>query len=145
MKKIFTLLFAVGVLTAVSQAQSGTRDNRDNPRYEQKAPQPNNQSDNGYTDERDVPGYNDSYDNDTRYMRNNPSDRRSIQIQITRINRKYDFQVQRVKNDFFMRRYEKMRMIRSIEAQRQQEIRMVYARSGNRHGWKEDRDYSNRY
>ena len=145
MKKIFTLLFAVGVLTAVSHAQAGTRDNRDNPRYEQRSPQTNNQRDNGYNDDRDMSGYNDSYDNDVRYNRNNPSDRRSMEMQINRINRKYDLQVQRVRNDFSMRRFEKMRIIRSIEAQRQQEIRMLYARSNNHRGWKDDRGYSNRY
>jgi hypothetical protein len=49
-----------------------------------------------------------------------------------------------------MRRYEKMRVIRSLEEQRMQEIRMAYARSKNR-GWQQhdygfDRGYeSNRH
>jgi len=53
----------------------------------------------------------------------------SASMQIARINQKYDFKIQRVRNDFFMRRFEKMRTIRSLEERRKQEIRMAYARS----------------
>jgi len=144
MKKIFTLLFAVGILTAAANAQSGYRDKpqydprttpqtgqRDSRQYDPKIDQQNGQWDK--TSGR--------YDNDKSY-----GNGRGIEMQIAQINRKYDFQIQRVKNDFFMRRYVKMRTIRSLEAQRDQEIRMVYASSRNNRDWQHDRGYnSNHY
>ena len=146
MKKIFTLLFSVGILSAAAFAQPGSRDNRDKPTYDERNTQPNSQRDNnGYSNGRDVVGYDDRYDNDDRYSKVNGYFVSSMEMQIAKINRKYDFQVQRVKNDRFMRRFEKTRMIRSLEIQRQQEIRMLYARSGHK-TWKADRRYdSNRY
>src|SRR4029453_17787778 len=121
MKKIFTLLFAVGFLTAIN-AQSRSRDNRDN-RDNQQSGQWGNER------EKDVVGNNTRYDNDDRYDNNFGSSAGNIKMQIAQINRKYDFKIQRVRNDFFMRRFEKMKMIRSLEEQRKQEIRMAYARS----------------
>ncbi len=139
MKKIFTLLFALGFLV-VANAQTGSRDTRthdarDNQQYDQRADQQNGQWDNnsGYSYDRDVTR------NDDRFSKSN-----SMEMQVARINHKYDFQIQSVQHDFFMRRYEKMRMIHSLEAQRQQEIRMLYARSGNRnrhHDWDSNRRY----
>ena len=59
MKKIFTLLFALGTFALV-QAQPGTRDNRDN---RQPAPpvtqrDQGNGYDNGYNNQKDVVVYN---------------------------------------------------------------------------------------
>ncbi|MES1215915.1 MAG: hypothetical protein ABUT20_10385 [Bacteroidota bacterium] len=144
MKKIFTLLFAVGFLMAAN-AQPGTRDNqqggqRDDQQYGQRDEQQNAEWDR--SSGRDT--RNDGrYDNDDRYNNSNLSHGRAIELQIARINHKYDIQVQRVRNDFSMRRYEKTRVIRSLEMQRQQEIRMLYSRS-SRNG--HDRDFdSNRH
>jgi hypothetical protein len=143
MKKIFTLLFAVGLLTAAANAQQGSQYNqprdqrtdqqtrqKDDPRYDPKNDQQNSQWDK-----------NNSYSNgnDDRYDKSYRGYGRGLEMQVAQINRKYDFQIQRVKNDFFMRRYEKMRTIRFLEDRRQQEIGMLYARSNNRHG--HDRDY----
>ena len=121
MKKIFTLLLALGFLTAIN-AQSGSRDHRDNRDNQQSGQWSNN--------ERDVVGNNNRYDNDDRYDNNFGSYNGNIRMQIAQINRKYDFKVERVKRDFFMNRFAKMRMIRSLEQQRQYEIQMAYARSG---------------
>ena len=120
MKKIFTLLFAVGCLTAI-HAQPGSRGSRDS----------RDTRDKGQNDQygRDVGINNGRYDNDDRFGNNNGSYERNIRMQIAQVNRKYDLRIQKVKNDFFMRRSEKMRVIRSLEAQRQQEIRMLYTRS----------------
>ncbi len=126
MKKIFTLLVAVGFITAIN-AQTGSRgrDTRDQ-----------------QTDQR---GNNKNHDvvvndgNDDRYSNNAASYNGNIRMQIAQVNRKYDFKIQKVKNDYFMRRNEKMRVIRSLEAQRQQEIRMMYARN-NKKG-QHDRGY----
>ena len=131
MKKIFTLLIAVGFLTAIN-AQTGSRD-RDNrnPRDQQTDQRVNN--------DRDVVIDDGRYDSDDRFDNNFGSYDGNIRMQIARVNRKYDFKIQRVKNDYFMRRFEKMRVIRSLEAQRQQEIRMLYA--WNNHKRQHDRGY----
>lgn len=132
MKKIFTLLFALGFLTAIN-AQSGNRDYRDN--------QQNGQWGNNHG--KDIVGNNNRYDNDDGYDNSFGSYDGNIRMQIAQINRKYDFRIERVRNDFFMRRFEKMRMIRSLEEQRKQEIRMAYARSGR---WgQHDRDYESNH
>ena len=77
MKKIFTLLFAVGFLTAI-QAQSGSRDNRDNRDTRNK--QQNDQWDNK--------GRND---NDDRFDNNFGSYNGNIKMLVAQVNRKYDF------------------------------------------------------
>ena len=129
MKKIFTLLVAVGFLTAVN-AQTGSRDNRDNRDTRDK--QQNDQW--GNNNNRDVVVNDGRYNNDDRFDNNYGSYGGNIRMQIAQVNRKYDFRIERVRNNFYIRRYEKMRMIRSLEEQRQQEIRMLYSRSNNR-GW----------
>jgi hypothetical protein len=137
MKKIFTLFVAVGLITAVASAQQSPRTNRDNSQYSQRIPP--------QTDQRDW-NNSDRYDNDDRYDKNNGWYGRGLEMQIAKINRKYDLQVMRVKNSHSIRRFEKTRMIRSLENQRQQEIRMLYARSGNNKNGQRDRRYdSNQY
>ena len=129
MKKIFTLLVAVGFITAINaQTSSRDRDNRDT--RDQQTDQRVNNKDFNVGDGR--------YDNDDRYN-NTGSYNGNIKMQIAQVNRKYDFKIQKVKNDHFIRRNEKMRVIRSLEAQRQQEIRMLYARN-NKKG-QHDRGY----
>lgn len=132
MKKIFTLLFAVGLFT-MANAQPGQRDNRngndrevikvvvnDNDRYD-----------------------NDRYDND-RYGNSTFSNERRIRMQIAEINREYDYKIQKVRNSFFLNRWEKQRQIRFLDNRRDQEIRMVYAKFKNkgRHNDR-DRDFPN--
>jgi len=123
MKKIFTLLFAVGFLTAI-HAQPGSRDDRHNRDTRDKQ-----QNDQWGNSNKDVVINDGRYDNDARYDNNNGSYERNIRMQIAQVNRKYDLRIQKVRNDFFMRRTEKMRVIRSLEAQRQQDLRMLHARA----------------
>ena len=133
MKKIFTLLVAVGFITAINaQTSSRDRDNRDT--RDQQTDQRVNNKDFNVGDGR--------YGNDDRYN-NTGSYNGNIKMQIAQVNRKYDFKIQKVKNDHFIRRNEKMRVIRSLEAQRQQEIRMLYARN-NKKG-QHDRGYDSNY
>ena len=133
MKKIFTLLVAVGFITAINaQTGSRSRDNRDT-RDQQTDQRGNN---------RDVVVNDGRYDNDDRYS-NTGSYNGNIRTQVAQVNRKYDFKIQKVKNDHFIRRNEKMRMIRSLEAQRQHEIRMLYARN-NKKG-QHDRGYDSNH
>jgi len=136
MKKIFTLLVAVGFITAINaQTGSRTRDNRDT-RDQQTDQRGNN---------RDVVVNDGRYDNDDRFDNNTGSYNGNIRMQVAQVNRKYDFKIQKVKNDYFMRRYEKMRVIRSLEAQRQQEIRMLYARANNKGQHDRGYDSNHRY
>ena len=135
MKKIFTLLVAVGFITAINaQTGSRTRDNRDT--RDQQTDQ------RGYNN-KDVDINDGRYDNDDRYDNNFGSYNGNIRMQIAQVNRKYDFKIQKVRNDHFMRRNEKMRVIRSLEAQRQHELRMLNARN-NKKG-QHDRGYDSNH
>ena len=134
MKKIFTLLVAVGFITAIN-AQTGSRDRDNRDTRDQQTDQRGNN--------RDVIVNDGRYDNDDRFDNNVGSYNGNIRMQIAQVNRKYDFKIQKVKNDHFMRRNEKMRVIRSLEAQRQQEVRMLYARN-NKKG-QHDRGYDSNH
>ena len=136
MKKIFTLLVAVGFITAIN-AQTGSRDRDTRDTRDQQTDQRGNNKNN------DVVVNDGRYGNDDRYSNNAGSYNGNIRMQIAQVNRKYDFKIQKVKNDHFMRRNEKMRVIRSLEAQRQQEIRMLYARN-NKKG-QHDRGYDSNH
>jgi hypothetical protein len=137
MKKIFTLLFTIGLFT-LAQAQPGTRDrdNRDNRQIDQR-------DDDRYDDEKDIDIRNRPYDNDDRYGNSRFGNERRMRMQIAQINREYDYKIQRVRNSFFMSRWEKQRQIRFLEDQRQQEIRFVYAKFKNK-GRHNDHGYPGR-
>ena len=92
MKKIFTLLVAVGFITAIN-AQTGSRDrdNRDT-RDQQTDQRGNNNS-------KNVVINDGRYDNDDRYSNSAGSYNGNIRMQIAQVNRKYDFKIQKVKND----------------------------------------------
>ncbi|MBK7561368.1 MAG: hypothetical protein IPI68_07545 [Chitinophagaceae bacterium] len=72
MKKIFTLLFAVGMFT-LAQAQPGSRDNRQTDRRDNQPTDQRNQNydqrnqNNGYDDNRGFVDFNFSFDNDSRF------------------------------------------------------------------------------
>jgi len=71
---------------------------------------------------------------------------RKIARQIFAINQEFDFKIQRVQRNFYMNRWEKQRQIRSLEQQRQFEIRMVYAKfRHNKYGRDDDRNDRRRY
>ena len=137
MKKIFTLLFAVGMV-AVVQAQPGSRDDRQfDRRNDQKIDQQTdlqldlqfNQMDfeKGYDRGRVVVETNDYFERGGRY-----NDRffmeRKRDMMIARINQEYDFQIQKVRRSFFLTWFEKQREIRFLENERHWEISMVYAK-----------------
>ena len=134
MKKIFTLLVAVGMV-AVAQAQTGSRDNR---QFDQR----NDQRNSGQTDQWGLNIGNDngkividanfSFGNDRGFGNSRVLNERKRDMQIARINQMFDYKIQMVKRDFRMSRFEKQRLIRSLEQQRQQEIRMVYAKFNDR-------------
>jgi hypothetical protein len=144
MKKIFTLLLAVGMFT-LAQAQPGNRDNRqfdqrngqqnDQRNYQQNDQRNSQQTDqrdfnNGYDKARD-PFYNNPYDRDVRYDDRFSMERR-MKMEIARINQDYDFKIEKVKCNFFLSWWEKNRQIRFLEQQRQWELSNVYAKFSNR-------------
>ena len=128
MKKIFTLLFAVGMFAA-AQAQPGNRDNR----------QIDRRDDNKFDNDESFVAINVSFDRDDHFGNNRFSNERKRNMEIAKINREYDYRIQRVKNSYFMSRWEKQRKISFLQEQRQQEIRMVYAKFNKRN------QHDNRY
>jgi hypothetical protein len=136
MKKIFTLVFAVGMFT-LAQAQPGTRDNRQNDQRDvvKVIVTDNDRYDNDRYD-------NDRYDKDDRYGNSSFGNERRMRMQLAEINREFDYKIQRVRNSFFLNRWEKQKQIRFLEDQRQREIRIVYAKFKNK-GRNNDRDFPN--
>lgn len=129
MKKIFTLLFALGMFAA-AQAQPGNRDNRQG---DQRTDQRND--DDRFDNGRNVVVNHNPYDNnddrystDDRFGNSRFSNERRMRMQIAQINREFDYKTERVRNSYFMSRWEKQRKLRFLEEQRQQEIRKVYLR-----------------
>ncbi len=144
MKKIFTLLFAVGIFSLV-QAQPGNRDNRqpdyrNNPSTDQR--DYNDGYDDNYDDDydNDIAGNRRSYDNN-RNGRSNFAMEREMKMQIAHINRDYGYKMQQVRNSFFMGRNEKHRQLHYLEDQRQHQIRMVYARYNKKHDHHDPNDH----
>jgi len=131
MKKIFTLLFAAALFTT-AHAQNGNRDNKQN-----------NQRDNQNGYGKDVAVNDNRYDKNDRGDYGKFSMERKREMQIAQINREYDTKIQRVKSDFFMRRFEKQREIRFLEEQRYREIKRVSAQYG-RNGY-DDHGYDSNH
>ena len=135
MKKIFTLLFALG-LFAAAQAQSRDRGDRDRQPDPPVTRQPDSREMNdGYYDERDSRNDNNNYGRNSRV-----SLERKRDMEIARINRTFEYKMQQVRNSFFMSRFEKQRQIRFLQEQRQREIRMVNAKFSKNKGRYNGRD-----
>lgn len=133
MKKIFTLLFAIGMV-AVAQAQPGSRDNRQfDQRNDQKIDQQTDlqfdqmEFDRGYDKGRVIVETNNYFAKGGRYNDKIFMERKR-DMMIAKINREYDFKVQQVKRSFRMSWFEKQRQIRFLENQRRWEISQVYAK-----------------
>ena len=130
MKKIITLLFCTAVLSSAF-AQKNNRDDWKNNNNNRNEDQYNNnhhddwKRDNGHT----------VYQN-TRY-----SVAQRDQV-IQRISREYDFKMQQVSYDRYMSRREKKRAIKTLQAQKTEQIRRVYAEYNNRDAYGENRDHS---
>jgi hypothetical protein len=139
MKRMFTLLFAVGIIAA-AEAQPGSRDNR-------QPGQRNHQSndrwdDDKFDNDRNVIDVNLSFDRDDRFHDSRFSNERKRDMMIAKINREYDYRIQRVRNSYYLNRWEKMQKIRFLEDRRRQEIREVYMRFGKRNHYdRPDRRY----
>jgi hypothetical protein len=126
MKKIFTLLVAATLATsAFAQYNTG------------------NQKNQGYDKGRDVAVNDGRYKNDdNRYNDRYSYNKRETEMKINQINREYDYKIQGVRNNYFMNRFKKERIINMLEMQRRDEIKMVFAKSYNRRD--HDDDYGSR-
>ena len=143
MKKMFTLLFAVGMFT-LAQAQPGTRDNRQTDRRDnQQQPAGQWDQDKGYDNGRDAVDYKDAFDRDDRYGNSRFSNERKRDMMITRINREYDQKIRQVQMNFFMSRFEKQRQIRFLQEQRKREIRMIHEKFNQRNRYDDRNDGRN--
>jgi hypothetical protein len=123
MKRILTLLFAVGAIT-VAQAQSSRS-------------YPNDRDTNRdliLGDRNDKSSRNDRYDgryeNNTRYTYSFSARERDKQVD--RINRDYDKKTRQVERERRMRSSEKSYKLRQLESQRREEIRQVWDRFQSR-------------
>lgn len=131
MKKMMIILLAATFAVSAT-AQEERRPDWENNHEEERTEY------NGQSGSRNNGPYDNRYDNrhgnrnDNRYE----FSRRELEIQISRINRDYDYKIRRIENDFFMSRYRKERIIRDLEQQRRFEIRKLQVRfnsSGNRY------------
>ena len=134
MKKFITFLLFVGAF-ATSFAQYDPHQNPDsrNHRDDQYA-----SSSNGQYDEHDH--NNDHKDFDNR----NFLPGRDRDFQIEKINRDYNFQIQSIQMDRYMRHHEKKVAIRNAERERERQIQMVNARFNGRFHDDHDRHYDDR-
>jgi hypothetical protein len=118
MKKVFALVFALGAMTAVF-AQRGN-DRRDESR-DVILGQPNR---NIYDDHRNNNGYYSIRERDA---------------QIERINREYNWRIESVKHDRYLRKAERKRQIRILENERDARIREAM----ERYNYYNNRSYRN--
>lgn len=140
MKRIFTLLFALGLFSFV-QAQPGNKDFRqtDHRNDQQRDIRMNDRGfdddyDNVYNDNRNP--YNNGFKNGNKFAAE-----RRLRIEIASINQEYDHRIQHVRNNFYLFRNEKQRQIHQLDHQRQFEINRAYAQFNNqfnKHGHHDD-------
>jgi hypothetical protein len=147
MKKLLTLLIAVGALVSV-QAQTS----RDEARRVILG-QPKNTSKNTPTtsNPRDVilGGGSNGGNYPNTYPGNYPSGSR--QAQIDQVNREYDSKIQSIRNNPYLTQVEKDRAIRQLENDRSRRIREINGQNGNysrkkgKHHDDNDDQYENRH
>ena len=138
MKKIFTLLLAVGLIS-MAQAQPGAgKDSRNNRRHNQSTV--DKDYDNRYGDGRDVYADRNIHDNNRRHS-GFMSPVRQRDLAVARFNQEYDWKIQKVRNNVYKSRSKKRRQIRFLNDQRQREISRIHHEFSREWG---HRDYSNR-
>ena len=127
MKKLFILLIALTTVSSIFAQQGENRrmEKRDNntvyndDRYNKKDDRYNR--DNQYNK-------NDRRKGDSRYN----NGRREAELRVREINQDYDKRISHIKNDWFMGRNKKERMIAVLENERRDAIRRAYGNSNGR-------------
>lgn len=133
MKKILTLLIAVGAIT-VAQAQ--TSRSYPNDRAASRDVILGDRNDRNDRNDR----YDGRYENNSRYAYSFSARERDKQID--RINRDYDKRIRQLERDRRMRSSEKSYQVRQLEAQRRNEIRQVWERFQSRNNAHSDSRYN---
>lgn len=128
MKKVFALVFALGAMTAVF-AQGGY-DHRNESR-DVILGQNRNVYDNDRDHDRD-----DRYNNNRGYN-NGYYSTRDRDVQVDRIRREYNWKIESVERDRYLRRGERKRQIRYLENERDARIREVM----NNYRYQNNRNY----
>jgi len=126
MKKTFTFFAAVVLMTTVAFAQNNGSHQRDN-NY--------GNNDYGRSNPHDVVINDNPWrggGHDDRSGRGYYFTERDKNMQIAQINDEYFHKIQSVKNKFFMGRYQKERIINSLQFQRESEIRSVWMKFNDR-------------
>jgi DUF4097 and DUF4098 domain-containing protein YvlB len=120
MKKLFTLLFAIGTVT-IASAQSGfNRNGYDNDRrYNENIRSDKNDK---WNDQR---GYDRNNDRDYNRGYDRGYNERKRQEEAMRIRREYDMKIQRYRNDRHITTYERNKRIVIIEKERDNKLRSV--------------------
>lgn len=125
MKKIFTLLLSFGLFTSIFAQYPGNQRGQ------------GRDKDEAYNDNR-------KRNDDNRFDDHFNFNKREMDMRIADINRDYDRKIRQVNNNWYMNRFKKERMIRSLEDQRRDEIRMVYVKYNdkrNRYGYNEQKKH----
>ena len=123
MKKIITLLFSFGVV-ATSFAQYDHQQNNDDRNYRTE-----NRRDDQYVNSFNGNGNYGRDDNAWRHFnRENIYSAKERDFQIEKINRDFDFQVQTILNDRYLRHHEKKEAVRNAETERSRQIQLVNER-----------------
>lgn len=130
MKKIFTLLFAIGTITFAS-AQSTAQQSR---HFE----------DNKIESKSARAGSSHDYDNDRNKESGYGFSVREKEVQMRKINREFDQKIVSVKMNRRLKGQEKSRIIRMLERQRIEEIRQVQSRFEKSNRRLNDRGYDGR-
>ena len=130
MKKIITLLFSVGAF-ATSFAQYNHQQNNDDRNYRTE-----NKRDDQYANSSNGNRNYDRDDKDWRHFnKGNNYSAKERDFQIEKINRDFDFQVQAIQCDRYLRRREKKAAIRNAEIERSRQIQMVNERFNYNNNW----------
>jgi hypothetical protein len=126
MKKVFTLVAFV-TLTASAFAQYDHR----------------NQKVHNYNDRRDYAYKSNGNRHDNSNWNNSYSfSPRERDMQIAQINREYNRKIQAIQSRRFMSYFKKQNMIRSLEAQRMNQVRIVYAKFNDPSNCFDGRDFN---
>ena len=148
MKKIFTFIVSTTLFTSAF-AQYNNSNQHDHSYDKSKdvaVTDSRNQNDHGYNKGNDA-GTNANWNkkDDNSYNDNYAFSNRDRDMQIMKINREYNYKIQDVKNNVFMNRFKKQRVISMLEAQRNDEIQKVYAKFNNRHDRHDDKRSNDRW
>jgi len=138
MKKIFTLLFALGTLTSVI-AQERRPNNNNNGREDYAYYTANNRNDNFKKDD------DKKRNNNYRYAESYSLSTRDRDFKIAMINREYEQKINITRNDRFLKFNEKNRKIKQLEQAKNLEIKKVSVRYDDNRNKYNDRYYDKNF